>query len=351
MRSTALACAALLPGALLAQNQFIVPSVLPGPGGNPTATTTGGGADTQMFWTSTSVVHPVHVQLLWPVSDIPVPAAALTSVSFRRPNSSTATMPSATATIQVDLSVGPNTVAGRSTTFTANQGTVTTVFSGNLNLPLEVPSGPAAAPFNLPIVFTTPFVYVAASGSTLVMDVTTTAYAPISASATWQVDATGTDPGLRVTNRSGSTCRFSNGNTNSGIGHTNPTLGGFWSLNYQGGLPANMPAVGLLGFKGVGSTWNGIPLPVDLTPAGAPGCWLATSIALTAVLTVSGTSANIYNWPRLPVPADPTLYDQSFYDQVCSTTRLPTRWASCSAGAASGPSAAPCPWVPGCIST
>jgi hypothetical protein len=240
-------------------------------------------------------------------------------MAFRRPNQLGNSLPAATATLSIDLTVGPNTVAGRSTTFTQNHGAVvTTVFNGNVNLP-PAPQGTGPAPFTIVMPFTQNFAYVASLGSTLVADMTITSYTPISANSSWFIDAVGTDAGLRTNNGAFSgTCKFSNGVGNNAIGHTNPVLGGTWRLNYQSGnvtrIPSGLVALGLLGFTGAGGTWNGIPLPFTLpnTPPPPNACTLNTSIALILPLT---ESSGLYNWPGVPVPNDASLADASFFDQ------------------------------------
>ena len=222
----------LVATALLAQNTFIVPSVLSGPGGGSTATNRGSAYDFTSFWYQTPTpVQPVRTQMFWDVNDIPVAAASLLSISFRRPNSIGNNNPAGTATIRIDLSVGPNTPAGRSTTFANNLGALTTtVFSGNINLPADNYSGTGPAPFNVVIPFQVPFTYAQPLGQSLVADFTISSY---TSTNTWYLDAVGVDAGIRNTNLLQTNCRFSNGNFNGGLGHTNPVLGGNWFLNYQ----------------------------------------------------------------------------------------------------------------------
>ena len=72
----------------------------------------------------------------------------------------------------------------------------------------------------------------------------------------------------------------------------------------------NTNAVFLFGVSS--SSWNGLPLPFDLTPIGAKGCsLLASADFLAATTTDAAGSAKI----TLKVPNDPTLVDKIFYNQ------------------------------------
>lgn len=81
-------------------------------------------------------------------------------------------------------------------------------------------------------------------------------------------------PGAGATGSYGPSCR---GLVANAVG--DPALGvpGF-GLGLSG-ASANAPAILLLGFDA--RSWSGYPLPLDLGPAGAPGCWLLTSIDVT----------------------------------------------------------------------
>jgi hypothetical protein len=69
-------------------------------------------------------------------------------------------------------------------------------------------------------------------------------------------------------------------------------------------------AYGLVGF--LDTTWNGIPLPLDLTPAGFTGCTIYQEIILPYPLTPSGGSAS---WDVV-IPAVSLIQGLQFYQQV-----------------------------------
>ncbi|MGE0143607.1 MAG: hypothetical protein AB7I19_07435 [Planctomycetota bacterium] len=75
---------------------------------------------------------------------------------------------------------------------------------------------------------------------------------------------------------------------------------------------AFVPALTILGLSN--SHWSGAALPLDLTPVGAGGCRLLTSIdmQLPAVLTDALGEARI----TLPIPSDAALIDQVLYFQT-----------------------------------
>jgi len=87
-----------------------------------------------------------------------------------------------------------------------------------------------------------------------------------------------------------------------------PWLGDTYTLT-TAPLPA--PALGFL-FLGFDRTqWNGIPLPLDLTPAGMPGCTLDVEIPL---LAFAGSPNATLTW-SLPIGTTPDLLGFSFFTQ------------------------------------
>lgn len=72
----------------------------------------------------------------------------------------------------------------------------------------------------------------------------------------------------------------------------------------------NANAIFIVGISS--STWNGLPLPFDLSPLGAKGCsLLAAPNLLAPAVTDAAGSAKI----TLNLPNDPTLVDRIFYNQ------------------------------------
>jgi hypothetical protein len=77
--------------------------------------------------------------------------------------------------------------------------------------------------------------------------------------------------------------------------------------------PANAKLTLLLGTSE--TNWNGLPLPFDLLPLGAPGCWLRTDVVWSLPATAdAGGSALL----PLAIPDDPALKDRTLLLQWLS---------------------------------
>ena len=89
----------------------------------------------------------------------------------------------------------------------------------------------------------------------------------------------------------------------------NPEIGSFVSYNLSN-APASSLCVVLFGFDNV--AWNGVPLPISLAPAGAPGCTLRIdAVVLDAGLTtIAGTRTR-----SLIFPNDPSLISAQVFSQ------------------------------------
>jgi hypothetical protein len=98
-----------------------------------------------------------------------------------------------------------------------------------------------------------------------------------------------------------------------------PVLGAVpWQLPWLGGSftaevrPIPPVAVGVM-FTGYSrTTWLGIPLPLNLTGAGMPGCSLLASGQIILALSTGGGVGTL----TLPLPTDPSLLGAAFYQQA-----------------------------------
>lgn len=89
-----------------------------------------------------------------------------------------------------------------------------------------------------------------------------------------------------------------------------PYVGGAFEHQIAGGPPLGF--VGLLAFGGSNTTWNGLPLPLDLTVLGAPGCQaLVSPDVLLTVLLNAGAGSVTWNLPNVP-----SFVGQSFFTQA-----------------------------------
>ena len=79
-------------------------------------------------------------------------------------------------------------------------------------------------------------------------------------------------------------------------------------------VPVSTFVIGVLGLSNV--SFNGIPLPLDLGIAGAPGCMLRTDLSLTQGVLTSGSGVGggsaVVTWP---IPNDPSLRGATVYFQ------------------------------------
>ena len=170
---------------------------------------------------------------------------------------------------------------------------------------------------------------VQSAGSSLVVDLTQVGN---SATTPWYVEASYPLQGTRVSNPNAqSSCRFSNGNYNNSLSYLSPYVGGNWYVSYNNILP-NAPGFACFGLTGVGGTWGGLPLPVDLTPFGAPNC--SFNVDPIVVLSVVASATGSARWPTLAIPANPAIAGANFYDHAlwldpaANTAGVVSGWSS-----------------------
>lgn len=102
----------------------------------------------------------------------------------------------------------------------------------------------------------------------------------------------------------GTACRTATNLSVTGV----PTTGSFYSVRY----PGNTTAPTILATGASSTNWLGIPLPLDLTGAGMPGCTLYVAIDLTEAFTGSQTGGTIF----ITLPNDPVLVGTSLFHQA-----------------------------------
>lgn len=91
-----------------------------------------------------------------------------------------------------------------------------------------------------------------------------------------------------------------------------PALGSAFRLDV-----VNLPAGGGVAVLVLGlsnSSWNSLPLPLDLTIIGLPGCTALCSVDFTTLLF---HASGLATW-TLPVPNLPTLGGMQFFNQAVS---------------------------------
>lgn len=279
---------------------------------------------------SATTAHDSRTQAIYDSTDVGVSFAVLTGLQVRRPQGLGNQNPAMTTNLTLSLSTIASPFASASTNFAANHGAnVTQVFSGPISLPLE--SNPASwpAPWQLPFVFTTPFVFSQVPGESLVIDLTQTGN---SATTPWYVEHSRRDIGNRLSNPSAnSNCRFSNNQYNNSLSYSRPVVGGPWYVSYGSLLP-NVVGIGAFGLQGVGGTWAGQPLPINLGFLGSPTCTWNIEPLVTVGIVASATGSG--RWPTLTIPNNPALGGVSFFDHslwidpAANPGGLVTGWSS-----------------------
>lgn len=88
-----------------------------------------------------------------------------------------------------------------------------------------------------------------------------------------------------------------------------PYVGSTFVLEVAGG-PA-LSFVGIIAFGGSNTQWNGLPLPLDLTLIGAPGCQALISLDILATVLLTNGAGNT-TWA---LPNQPSLVGLGFFTQ------------------------------------
>ena len=285
----------------------------------------GGITNTSVFFgtSATATVLPnSHTQLVFDVADIALPTATWTSLSVRRPQGSGTTNTASGTNLTLIVSVGPNTTQTASSTFASNLGTSKlTAFTGPISLPTRPDPTQWPAPWETPIPFTSPFVYFKSNGTSIVVDFFQTGN---TGTKSWELEATAKFAANRSANgpSQNNTCKFFNGQVIGSFSSSNPTIGATWTVDYN--VPSGIPGIvgfGAIGFAGVGGTWNGLTLPIDLGVFGAPGCtW---NVSVEATIPMASTTS--VRW-SIPIPKNPGLIGQSFYDHTAFRDLLANPW-------------------------
>jgi hypothetical protein len=212
-----------------------------------------------------------------------------------------------------------------------------------ISLPAAINQATWPAPWQPAFPFSAPFPFVNVPGGSLVIDILQDQTGQVVAGSPWYIEYNTPPAGGRAGNgNSPSQCKFSNNppTYNSGLSYTTAGLqgnGGTWYVQYNN-LKAAVFGVGVLAFNGVGGSWGSTPLPIDLGPLGAPGCFWHTSweYSVGLVADTNATNPNIGSarWPNMTIPNDPSLRNGKFFDHslwvdpAANTLGLVTGWSS-----------------------
>jgi hypothetical protein len=261
-------------------------------------------------------VPEAHSQLIYDVTDIAPTVALWNSLQVRAlPNLGVTTPFNSNATIQ--LALCPTAPSAMTTSFANNLlgSTSATVYSGPISLPTRTTSAWPAA-WEAPIVFAAPFVYIQATGKSLLIDIVHTGG---TGPSYWGLEVWAPDMGSStLLSTPQASCKLGNGSI-ANFYQVSPTpyLGSSWTLSYvftPTATPVTVPGVAVFGSQGVGGMWAGLNLPIDMTAFNAPGCFWATSAELQLPLTPQ-TGIAMQRTGTIPIPNVPSLGGQAFYDQ------------------------------------
>ena len=283
-----------------------------------------------MNYNGTTTYTPIHIQTGYALSDMAQPVLKTNSISYRRNNYYGNNMYASTQNLAIYMSHSAVATTAYSATFANNEGaTKTQVFGtgGNpavLNWPAApyVNNGQKPLPFALKIPLAAPYIVISSGGKSLCIEfsitkrVSTYTSGSNTYNANFFLDAAAKATGLRETNGPyQSKCLFSNNKYSSGLSHQNgglTTSGGPWFVGYHN-APANSVGVATISGMGVNTTPNPFKLPIDLTPAGAPGCWWNVGLETGFWVALKANASGYMPWPTLTIP--PGLPVSSFFDQ------------------------------------
>ena len=244
-----------------------------------------------------------RTQLIFETSEIPSVVATWSSLTTRGPQLLTM---AAAMNLTLTLAVSPLAYQSMTTSFAGNLGTLaTTVFAGTVSFG-ALPSGNWPAPWQTPIRFAAPFLYVGPLGKSLVIDVQKPTNTPI-----WIAELYTSDLGSATTAvQPQPSCRFSN------LLYALLDLpgtcyaGGSWIARYSGLLPG---APGYCVIGGSASTWGGFQLPLDLTPFGARACvW---GVAMDYLIPVTADAMGNAALTPIALPNHIGVAGTRFWDQ------------------------------------
>jgi major intracellular serine protease len=232
--------------------------------------------------------------------------------------------------LEVKMGLSKNSPAFISSTFASNiDGSLVTVIKKKkINLP-DV-KGPNSSPFvwGVRIPLDQPYTHKAKAGKHLLVDFVRSNSSSGSFPADYFSDAANDQAGKTISRVWSLTLNSTTGSTDVGYG----TILGFDTTGAANISPeissTSTPEIGLplkidfalaksqtpvlLSLSLSNSKWNGIPLPLDLTPFGASGCKLLAGLDIIFVGTANKTGSGSFSFP---IPLDKTLIQLNTYFQ------------------------------------
>ncbi len=217
-----------------------------------------------------------------------------------------ANRPSATIDVELYMASSPNDSNAATGNFANNvTGTEVNVLTRKMVTLPNVPDNSWAVP---PFPFDAPFPYLAGHVSWRAI---VWGNSNGNAIFTYPLDAWWN---LGASALSGAGCRSANG-TNTATHTATIWSPGSTPFVFTGNsyvVAGGLPAILTIGTSA--TSWGGIPLPFDMTPLGAPGCFIRNSIFTTfgGVTQANASGSAVIN---VPLPADPSLEGAVFHSQ------------------------------------
>ena len=242
-------------------------------------------------------------------------SALLTGLAMRRDGTGTGNMLARQVpNFKVELGTTTASPGSLNTTFAANRtGTMTTVFSGNYNLPANPPANPG--PFNIKWTWTKPVIFLANQGN-LLIDIT----APGTVGkSSYFVDQETITPGTPGRCSSYGTPGVFAGKDAYTVacpgGGAGAAPGGQLALEVKG-LNSQYPNMAFFGQSN--QKFGPLTLPFSLAPLGAPGNSLYAEMLFLLPVNLTAQGSTWEGTVALPIPSDPlytglTLYGQALF--------------------------------------
>lgn len=251
-----------------------------------------------------------RVQQIWDAAWVARAGALIQEIRYRRDAQDPQSFAAVTINnLTVELGETPVTPGTMSTAFAANRGSAqTTVFSGTLSLPAQPPVT-TVGPWNVAIVLPTPYFYVPGNGN-LLMELVVPGQAQ--QKRTYLLDGYDNSASGTAT-PFGATGPFANGDqvVYSASGGLAPGSSLFLQAD---NLTRTYPTVGFIGLSN--QSYNGVPLPLDVSPFGAPGNSLYTGLEVEFPMSIVRVGTVIRAIVSTTLPNNPWLGGQTVFSQA-----------------------------------
>jgi hypothetical protein len=255
-------------------------------------------------------IIPTHYQQVHDRTAFSNPTPALFNLLRFRMATGFVNRPGFMIDVELHIANSPNDSGSASQTFANNisPGTEVNVFTRKqVNLPTVPDNSWSIAPFP----FDQPFAFIASTH--LSWRAVVWGNSNNNTSFTYPLDAWSGSAGTSANNGPATGCRSANGSANATHVATIGAPGANSAFSASSFVPAGgLPAVLAIGASA--TAWGGIPLPFDMTPIGAPSCFLRNDILLTfGGITQANSTGSVSI--SVPVPSDPSLAGATFRSQ------------------------------------